>query len=65
MYLTNFLFSSVPSRKKCPHGEVDLLGRARIKILLARINLAKMFCDFFFVFLFSSLFFFFSLFIVL
>ena len=44
---------------------MDLLGRARIKILSARINLAKMFCDcFFFYFsLFSFFSFFFSLFI--
>ena len=34
------------------HGEVDFLGRARIKILLARINLTKMFFDCFFRFFF-------------
>ena len=49
-----FLLTCAVSRrmfrsKKKQRCEVDLLGRARIKILLARINLAKMFCDCFFL----------------
>ena len=53
----------------CDEREVDLLGRACIKILLARINLAKMFFDFFrffilfFNFFFFSFFFFFTFFL--
>ena len=54
VYWTNFLFSSVPFRKKCPHGAMDLLGPDGIpNRSVSRINLAKKVLFVFFL-LFSS-----------
>ena len=42
--MMNFLMLLMIMRVRA-HGEVDLLGRARIKILVARIDLAKIFYE--------------------